>query len=928
MRAKRSLKSVVSVLLAVTIVLSACIAGLASVSAASLALSYSFMYENPGYAQGVVKLTGGSSDYGSYYLYWADDTKALDGYSEITKLNLNKEYKNFIFDEFTVIPPGASKLIAIKSETEPADKSVASASAVFEIPESKQFKYTEADVVYNFQALSDIHIHKQEPPYYTYSELHFAQALEVAADRDAEFVTICGDMINGYDSLYVKEWQAYQQVIANSSFCNPIYETNGNHEAKSDSSNKAATEPYKYGLESYKNATGLNTATGAMQKEPYYEITAPNGDHFIFMALELSTSPNESDEFTTQQMSWLKGLLKKYNGDGKNIFIYEHAFFSGYGAGDNKELPLYAGSLQDSYPVVRELKSLLEQYPDVFFMSGHSHIDFKYGYNFDNEGGTTAYTVHIPATTSTTKVVNGGLDYTMDVNSSQGYMIDVYGDCVVFNGTDHTKNTYYPAYSYMVDKSGEELVKNNIEYNEVTDTVSVTVDVSNLSKDTEFVYCYAYGDDEDSKIDYPGVAMKKNADGTYSAQVSKEYKYMTFIFNDAVLGRLASDQYPLDNCKVVIGADKIAYTPAASWGSTIYTYVWSDTNTMFEWPGIKMTKDSATGEYYAYVPKDTFTMVIFNTGQGSSNKTGDLEIAPYIKESIEGSYTVIEPETPTTTETKEPEVPTTQPQSEPIPTTTEEPVAKKVYGDADEDGCVTIKDASKIQKVAALIETISKTGFELADVDGDKAVTVKDTSLIQRYVAMMITEFPVEGVAEIVSVGADSSQLTALVSSVKATLAEDYRYASFDAYMALKKAYYQYKDADIAALSQNEKDEAYTLINAKLGDYNTMKSLNNIVTLYFSDNRSWGNAKAYIWDKNSNPLEPWDGCQMSYMETNSQNQKIYAITVNQSIYENIIFTNGSSQTIDLKTATENGTGYYLSDMSGGKYTVKNYVYGE
>ena len=44
----------------------------------------------------------------------------------------------------------------------------------------------------------------------------------------------------------------------------------------------------------------------------------------------------------------------------------------------------------------------------------------------------------------------------MHANSSQGYITDVYDDYVVFNGTDLAFNAIYPAYTYMVDYTGEE----------------------------------------------------------------------------------------------------------------------------------------------------------------------------------------------------------------------------------------------------------------------------------------------------------------------------------------------------------------------------------------------------------------------------------------------------------------------------------------
>lgn len=894
MKLKSRIRALLSFVLIATILMSVSVVGVCS--AQELALSYSYVYENPGYAEGKVTLSGVSSDYGTYYLYWANDTEALDGYSEITKMNLSSSTKTFSFAEFTAIPAGAEKIIAVKSDSEPSTKTVASADAVYTLPESKRFGYDEAEKVYSFQALSDIHIDKQSNVYYTYSDLHFAQALECASNRDVDFVTICGDLINGYESSYVKEWQAYQQIIADSSYCNPVYECSGNHEIKSE---------LTYGLDTFKTGTGLDTTTSAMRDEPYFEITAENGDHFIFMSLELDDSPNQSDEFTTEQMTWLKNLLSEYYGDGNNIFIYEHALISKYGAGDNKDTPYYGGGLDQSYPVVQELVGLLEKYPEVFFLSGHTHLDFKYGYNIDNRDGTTAYTVHIPATTSTTKVVDGSLDYTMSEDSSQGYFVDVYDDCVIFNGTDLTQNTIYPAYTYIIDQSGNDLTENDKEDDVDTDTVTVTVDVSNIVSNPDYVNCYVYTkDDATNSLSIP---MTQNSDGTYSADVSSDYTHMYFVFNDSAVGKMGSNEYEVANCKVVIGSEKITYSAPSSW-SSVYMYAWSDMNQQFNWPGIKMTKDTSTGDYYAYIPEDTFTNVVFNNGD-NGEQTENLDLSAYVTDEVEGSYTIVEKE---------------------------DPVVVSLLGDADVDGKVTVKDATAVQKSAAEKLTLTNQGSVNADVSGDSLVNITDATYIQKYIAEVITSFTSltyssksvasVGATENDLVGATASTLTTLLSDVKEALEEDYRYASFDMYMALKKVYYNYKDTEVLSMSFAQIDLAYNEVNTALGNFNKLKSANNIITIYFTDNRSWGSAKAYVWDDDGDYLQSWNGQSMTYIEKNSMSQSIYAITLNQSKWKYAVFSNGSSQTVNVTLSSEHKTGYYMGDQSSGKYTVKTYIY--
>ena len=65
---------------------------------------------------------------------------------------------------------------------------------------------------------------------------------------------------------------------------------------------------------------------------------------------------------------------------------------------------------------------------------------------------------------------------------------------------------------------------------------------------------------------------------------------------------------------------------------------------------------------------------------------------------------------------------------------------------------------------------------------------------------------------------------------------------------------------------------------------------------------------------------------MTYVKTNSYGEKIYSITFNYSDYQNIIFTNGSQQTVDIALTGEKNVGYYISGESGGKLTCKTYTY--
>ncbi|MGN0452263.1 MAG: alpha-amylase family glycosyl hydrolase [Ruminococcus sp.] len=101
---------------------------------------------------------------------------------------------------------------------------------------------------------------------------------------------------------------------------------------------------------------------------------------------------------------------------------------------------------------------------------------------------------------------------------------------------------------------------------------------------------------------------------------------------------------------------------------------------------------------------------------------------------VESAGQSVEPTTPapTTPETK-PTTPETKPTT-PIPTI---PGDKEyvILGDADLSGIVNVKDATTVQKSAALLQTLSEKEAFAADADASGVVNVKDATIIQKYCA-------------------------------------------------------------------------------------------------------------------------------------------------------------------------------------------------
>ena len=457
-------KRFLSVLLALLMVVSVTVIGVSTVSAATASINYSFSKSAAGYAQGTITVTPTSGNYGTYYLYWADDTKALAGYAEIGSLNISSGSGTLVMPLQTVIPADATKVIAFKASSEPgeANRTVAKASAVYSIPASRQLSFKSEDALYTFGAISDPQLANDSygSGRYPNDETHLKAALETLAKRDVDFVVSSGDTVNDQDGnrTYAAEYERYQRILADSSYANPIYEANGNHDVQVvwNGSSQNYNNPFVVG-------TGLDSTAETLKAgKPYFEITEPTtGDHFIFMALEGAFYTDENTQFSKAQLDWLEGLLKKYSTDGKNIFIIEHANVQGWGSGDKLTPPYYYDlGLNPNSADVERFVSLMETYKECVIITGHTHLELSAQYNYSNNNGTSAVMMHNSAIGGVRLLIDGTIEReNVPLGTCEGYLVDVFEDCIVFNGANLYYNEIMPTCSYIIPFDTEALEK-------------------------------------------------------------------------------------------------------------------------------------------------------------------------------------------------------------------------------------------------------------------------------------------------------------------------------------------------------------------------------------------------------------------------------------------------------------------------------------
>ncbi len=587
-------------------------------------LTYNFdgnAKDKSGYAQGSITFKAGTD--GSYKLYWADDTKALDGYYPIGEFKLKAgESKTVNMGYHTVIPANAKKIIATTGSLLAAD-----ACTVYDIPQNKKLLSASGNLLYTFSTFSDIHIDKGSL-WYVNAEANLKNALKYSVDNNADYIIVSGDVVTN-DSGPDKEWDAYQKVLSKSDYTGMVWESDGNHDMRQGVSS---------GLKSFVKGSGTD---GSNSGKPYfYRIEEKTGDLFIFMALELNKDPKQYDEFTDEQLAWAKKLIQE-NYQSKNIFLIQHAPINKFGAGDRMSAPYYKGLLGQNNESTKAFKQLLIDYPNIMFLSGHTHEDFVMDYNYSDENGTAANMIHTPSLAGSTMPNssddglerNGGKGF-----NSQAYYTEVYENEIVFYGVNMTDGKIYPKYSYIMEGSRTEnsdVLPESTPRPLANVTTDITGELSKVSYILSDYYKYASYDSYQSLkkyyYEYKGMTTAdKSVIDEFEARITALSAYTGDISYNEIY-----DTYYFVNNK--------------DW-SSVYAYAWNGSSSNASWPGVKLSKIGVNsdnkGVYSVkFSKKGEYTKIIFDGGS-NTNQTVDISLSAYkyncfsIKGSDNGKYTV------------------------------------------------------------------------------------------------------------------------------------------------------------------------------------------------------------------------------------------------------------------------------------------------
>ncbi len=88
-------------------------------------------------------------------------------------------------------------------------------------------------------------------------------------------------------------------------------------------------------------------------------------------------------------------------------------------------------------------------------------------------------------------------------------------------------------------------------------------------------------------------------------------------------------------------------------------------------------------------------------------------------------------------------------------------------------------------------------------------------------------------------------------------------------------------------------------------------------TVYFTNNKGWSTVNIFFWGGSMST--GWPGEAMSFVGKNENGEDVYCYSISKDT-PNIIFNNGSEQTVDITTGVVDNAGFYLNSNNG-KWTV-------
>lgn len=330
------------------------------------------------------------------------------------------KYKHFIPQN--TAPSGAKKIGVYNAKGE----------KIYTIPLGRMTPPAK-EKLYSFGLLSDIHLYPIAAVAWI-PEVKFNNALTYFENQGCAFCAHCGDFtqtglfLDGdTTNMDIRQFAKYKEICDAHSI--PIYGICGNHES-------ITGVPITNNLAELKQYTGTDL---------YYTVQQGN-DLFIFIG-----QPTYNKVMGDDALQWLSDTLE--SNQNKRCFVFIHSYIE-EDSGD--AVDYRENSVFDDWGTTKTnaFMSVMRQYQNAILFHGHSHMKFECqeddrNANYTERNGFKS--VHVPSLGKPRDVDLPDGTTPEDMTASEGYIVDVYDDCIVINGRDFVRNEWSPLGVLKID---------------------------------------------------------------------------------------------------------------------------------------------------------------------------------------------------------------------------------------------------------------------------------------------------------------------------------------------------------------------------------------------------------------------------------------------------------------------------------------------
>jgi hypothetical protein len=234
------------------------------------------------------------------------------------------------------------------------------------------------------------------------------------------------DTVNWYDEAQFAEYKRICDLLPNM----PVYGMCGNHEGY--------VKPITENLADLERFTGHGLVYTMLQ----------GNDVFIFVGQSEENTPMSHEHYT-----WLGNTLEANK--NKRCFVFIHPYVDSSDSGNPLGLhrtPLFNYTTVSKHGYDKStFTNLMASYPNAILFHGHSHMKFENQEVVSHANYSTNLgfkSVHVPSTAYCRNVSTGAM---VNEEIAQGYIVDVYDDCIVLNGMDLVNMKPVPLGTYKID---------------------------------------------------------------------------------------------------------------------------------------------------------------------------------------------------------------------------------------------------------------------------------------------------------------------------------------------------------------------------------------------------------------------------------------------------------------------------------------------